>query len=103
MTSFDTTEADVIQCRLQPPLERAGRHTSRAALGYQHALTTSTRGIPAATSISSGAISRSLPRAGADDRGAYGYYAVNNRGIFGKAGANILSLYVQDQWQIADA
>ena len=31
-----------------------------------------------------------------------GYYAVNNRGVFGKAGANIISLYVQDQWQIGD-
>ena len=38
----------------------------------------------------------------APDRGTYGYYEVNDRGIFGKAGANILSLYVQDQWQIGD-
>ena len=31
----------------------------------------------------------------------FGYYAVNDRGTYGKAGANIISLYVQDQWQIA--
>ena len=30
-----------------------------------------------------------LPPDGAGDRGAYGYYTVTNRGIFGKAGADI--------------
>jgi hypothetical protein len=36
------------------------------------------------------------------DRGLYGWYEVNNLGTIGKAGANITSLYIQDQWQIGD-
>ena len=36
------------------------------------------------------------------DRGTFGYYEVNNLGTIGKAGANIISLYIQDQWQIGD-
>jgi outer membrane receptor protein involved in Fe transport len=35
-------------------------------------------------------------------RGTYGYYAVNNRGVQGIAGADILSLYLQDQWTVGD-
>jgi hypothetical protein len=31
-------------------------------------------------------------------RGTYGYYEVNDRGTVGRAGANIISLYIQDQW-----
>jgi hypothetical protein len=31
-------------------------------------------------------------------RGKYGYYEVNDRGTVGQAGANIISLYIQDQW-----
>ena len=31
-------------------------------------------------------------------RGTYGYYEVNDRRITNKAGSNIKSLYVQDQW-----
>jgi hypothetical protein len=33
-------------------------------------------------------------------RGLYGYYAVNNRGTVGIAGASINSLFIQDQWTI---
>jgi hypothetical protein len=34
--------------------------------------------------------------------GTYGYYEVDNLGTQGKAGANIASLYVQDQWSVSD-
>ena len=37
---------------------------------------------------------------GLTDRGPYGYYEVNDFGTRGKASADILSLYVQDQWSI---
>ena len=39
----------------------------------------------------------SVPGVGAN-RGTYGYYEVNDRGTAGTAGANIISLYVQDSW-----
>ena len=36
------------------------------------------------------------------DTGTYGYYAINDRGVRGEAAANIMSLYVQDQWSIGN-
>ena len=35
-------------------------------------------------------------------RGTYGYYEVNDRRITNKAGNNIHSLYVQDQWTVGN-
>ena len=50
---------------------------------------------------SSGGIARSRARPpGLTDRGPYGYYEVNDFGTRGEASADILSLYVQDQWTI---
>ena len=55
----------------------------------------------AATSTSSG--TRPSPsRRATGGRGTYGYYEVNDRGVQDEAGANIQSLYVQDQWTLGD-
>ena len=35
-------------------------------------------------------------------RGQYGYYEVNDRRITNRAGSNIHSLYIQDQWSVSD-
>ncbi len=84
-----------------------GTHTLKGGFGIQHTLNNVNSVYPGGyVDIFWGAPGQagstlSLPGQAAD-RGAFGYYAVNNRGIFGKAGADILSLYVQDQWQIAD-
>ena len=37
---------------------------------------------------------------GRTDRGTYGYYEVNDNGTFGKASANIIHFYAQDQWSV---
>jgi len=37
---------------------------------------------------------------GQSGRGPYGYYTIDNIGTTGKAAANILSLFVQDNWQV---
>jgi hypothetical protein len=37
---------------------------------------------------------------GAQDRGQYGYYQVDDLGTIGKASANILSVYLQDNWNV---
>ena len=54
------------------------------------------------TSISTGIGLSASRRSAPTTRGTYGYYEVNDLGTIGKAGANIISLYVQDQWQIGD-
>lgn len=40
------------------------------------------------------------PVTGQTQRGAYGYYEVNDFGIRGSAGGNTMSLYVQDKWTV---
>ena len=42
-----------------------------------------------------------VPGAGSD-RGTFGYYAVNDRGVRGTASANIMSLYIQDAWTVGE-
>ena len=51
---------------------------------------------------SSGTGLRCASRVPTGGRGTYGYYEVNNRGVQGEAGADIMSLYVQDQWTLGD-
>lgn len=40
------------------------------------------------------------PTLGANQRGTYGYYAINDQGTRGTTGGTIDSLYIQDQWRI---
>ena len=79
----------------------AGYHTLKAGFGLQHTVNDANQAYPG------GFVDlfwdRSFSFAGsAPARGTYGYYAVNNRGVQGTAGADILSLYVQDQWTLGD-
>ena len=37
---------------------------------------------------------------GVGRQGHYGYYAIDDIGTIGKTGANILSLFVQDNWTV---
>ena len=80
---------------------RAGWHTLKGGVGFQRTVNDINSRYPG------GFVyifwDRTLALGGQpNDRGAYGYYEVNDRGTVGEAGANILSLYVQDQWQIGD-
>ena len=81
-------------------LKAPGRHLVKGGIGYQYALNDIDSRYPGGyVDIFWGTPMVFPGRAG--DRGAYGYYTVTNRGLFGKAGADIVSLYLQDQWQIA--
>ncbi len=99
-TTFDTTGRITLNVDYTHRLERAGRHLVKGGLGYQYALNDIDSRYPGGYVDIFWGIPTAFPgRAG--DRGAYGYYTVTNRGLFGKAGADIVSLYLQDQWQIA--
>ena len=101
ITDFDTTARTLFNADYNHTFQGAGWHTLKGGFGYQHTLNDVNSLYPGGyVDIFWGS---TLALAGqASDRGAYGYYAVNDRGIFGKAGADILSLYVQDQWQVGD-
>ncbi len=101
ITDFDTTKRKTVQRRLQP-------HVPGRRLAHDEGR----RRLSARLNDVESALSRRLrlDLLGAvdglagqtPDRGTYGYYEVNNRGTIGKAGADIISLYMQDQWQIGD-
>ncbi|MCM3881986.1 MAG: TonB-dependent receptor, partial [Vicinamibacterales bacterium] len=100
-TDFDTTTRRFFSADYLHTFQASGWHTLKGGVGYQHTLNDVDSRYPGGyVEVFWGS---TLALAGqAPDKGTYGYYAVNNRGTFGKAGANIISLYVQDQWQIAD-
>ena len=101
ITDFDTTKRTLFNADYNHTFQAGGWHTLKGGFGVQHTINDVQSTYPGGyTEIFWGS---TLQLAGqAPDRGALGYYAQNNRGIFGQAGANILSLYIQDQWQIAD-
>ena len=79
----------------------AGYHTLKGGFGFQRTTNDAQQAYPGGyVNIfwdRSFSFSGSTPA-----RGTYGYYEVNNRGVQGVAGADILSLYVQDQWTLGD-
>ena len=100
LTTFDTTQRITLNVDYTHRLERAGRHLVKGGLGYQYGLNNIDSRYPGGYVDVFWGIPTAFPgRAG--DRGAYGYYTVTNRGLFGKAGADIVSLFLQDQWQLA--
>lgn len=101
VTTFDTTERRVFNAALNKTLQGRGWHTLKGGLEYLHAINDVDSACPGGYVIINWGVPASLPNQ-PPDGGAFGYYEVNNRGTVGKAGANIISLYVQDQWQVAD-
>jgi hypothetical protein len=100
LTAFDTTGRMSWNVDYTQRLERAGRHLVKGGVGYQYAINDIDSRYPGGYVDIFWGIPAVFP-GGAGDGGAYGYYTVTNRGLLGKAGADIVSLYVQDQWQIA--
>ena len=58
--------------------------------------------LPGRLRRTSSGTARSRSAASTTGRGAYGYYEVNDRRITNKAGNDIHSLYVQDQWTVGN-
>ncbi len=104
ITEFDTTKRALFNADYNQTFQRAGRHTLKGGFGYQHTINDVNSLYPGGYVDIFWGSSNLLSLPGQvqlpTDRGAYGYYAVHNNGTFGRAGADILSLYIQDQWQI---
>jgi Carboxypeptidase regulatory-like domain/TonB-dependent Receptor Plug Domain len=78
-----------------------GNHNLKAGFGIQHTSNTVDNTYPGGGYVFiwwDNAFTSSAT--GLTDRGPYGYYEVNDFGTRGEASADILSLYVQDQWQM---
>lgn len=96
----DTTTRSFVNADYNQSFRAGGFHTIKGGVGWQHTVNDANQAYPG------GYVNiywdRSFVFQGNRGRGTYGYYEVNNRGVQGKAGADILSLYLQDQWSVGD-
>jgi hypothetical protein len=97
----DATKRGFVNADYNQAFRAAGYHTLKGGLGYQRTVNDALQAYPG------GYVNifwdRTFTFPGAPGgRGQYGYYEVNNRGVQGEAGANIISLYVQDQWTVGN-
>ena len=101
ITDFDTTKRRFFNADYNHTFQGAGWHTLKGGVGYQRTINDVEKRYPGGYVYifwgSTLALGGQAP-----DRGAFGYYEANDLGTVGLAGANIVSLYVQDQWQIGD-
>jgi Carboxypeptidase regulatory-like domain/TonB-dependent Receptor Plug Domain len=101
ITEFDTTKRSTFNADYNHVFTGAGVHTLKGGYGF-HRTTNDIN-----TFYPGGYVflfwDRSFTFGGQNlGRGTYGYYEVNDRRITSRAGSNIHSLYVQDQWGIGN-
>ncbi len=96
ITNFDTTKRGYFDANYNQSFTAAGTHLMKAGFGVQHVTNDVNSLTPADTCSSTGA----HPSPGLRRRrhGPVRYYEVNDFGTVGTTGANIVSLFLQDQW-----
>ena len=101
ITGFDTTKRTTLNADYSHSFNAGGLHSFKGGFGYQHTENDVNSYYPGGYVFLFW--DRSFTFGGQNlGRGQYGYYEVNDRRITGKVGANILSLYAQDQWTIGN-
>ncbi len=101
LSEFDHTQRGYVQADFIKAFTMGGSHNLKGGVGFQHTANDVEVAYPGG-----GYVwvywNRSFTSndTGRTDRGPYGYYEVDDRGVQGKASADIWSLYVQDQWTI---
>ncbi len=98
IVDHDTTKRGFINADYNLAFTAGGAHTLKSGFGWQKTINDAQQAYPG------GFVylfwDSDFNFQGNRGRGQYGYYEVNNRGVQGKAGADIYSLYVQDQWTL---
>ena len=95
----DKTTRSFVNVDFNQPFNAGGQHTLKAGVGFQRTVNDVNK------AYNGGAYvylwwGQNFVFQGDRGRGTYGYYEVNNFGTQGKAGGDITSLYVQDQWSV---
>ncbi|MDQ3348700.1 MAG: carboxypeptidase regulatory-like domain-containing protein [Acidobacteriota bacterium] len=98
ITDFDTTKRTNFNVDYNRVFNGAGFHTFRAGYGLQHVVNDINSYYPGG--YVDVVWNRAFTFGGVTGRGTYGYYAVHDRRITNKAGSDIQSLYLQDQWSL---
>jgi hypothetical protein len=101
IADFDTTKRENFNIDYNHTFRGGGYHTVKAGYGFQHVVNDINTYYPGGFvqinwggSFVFGGVNRGT--------GTYGYYEVNDRRTTNKAGSDINSLYVQDQWTIGN-
>jgi hypothetical protein len=101
ITDFDTTKRSNFNADYNHVFNGAGLHTLKGGYGFQHVVNDINSFYPGGYVFLFW--NNSFAFGGQNlGRGTYGYYEVNDRRITNKAGSNIQSLYIQDQWTVSD-
>ncbi|MET0167797.1 MAG: TonB-dependent receptor, partial [Vicinamibacterales bacterium] len=101
ITEFDTTKRSAFNTDYNHVFTGVGVHTLKAGYGFQRTTNDINSFYPGGYVFIFW--DRPFTFGGQNlGRGTYGYYEVNDRRITSRAGSNIHSLYVQDQWSVGD-
>ena len=101
LAQFDHTTRGYVNADYVQAFTMGGSHNLKAGIGMQHTSNEVDNTYPGGGYVFvwwNNAFTSSVT--GITDRGQYGYYEVNDFGTRGEASADILSLYIQDQWQL---
>ena len=100
ITFFDKTRSSFGQLDYSQMFSRAGSHSLKGGIGIRRTANDVNKMYPGGyTYIYWNSSVKGSD--GVSDTGTYGYYRVDDYGTKGKVGANIVSLYFQDAWSIA--
>jgi hypothetical protein len=98
----DITTRRFVDLSLTRMVSFAGEHTFKGGYGYSHAGNEPDLRYPNGGYVTvfwNSTYTSDVPGVGSG-RGTYGYYTINDISTTGKTGANILSLFVQDNWSV---
>ena len=101
ITDYDTTKRAYFNADYNQTFQGGGWHTLKGGIGFQRTTNDVRKDYPGGLVQVAWGAAAQLPGQ-PNDGGTFGYYEVNSLGTNGLASAEILSLYIQDQWQIAD-
>ncbi len=101
IADYDTTKRSTFDVTYNKVFNAAGNHTLKGGYGFQHVVNDINTYYPGgyveinwASSFVFSGVNRGT--------GTYGYYVVSDRRITNKAGADIHSLFIQDNWTIGN-
>jgi hypothetical protein len=102
VNDHDLTTRTYVDLSVSKVLRAAGNHQFKGGFGYSHATNDVLKAYPNqgyVTVFWNSTYTSDVPGIGSG-RGLYGYYTIDDIGTVGKTGANILSLFIQDSWEV---
>ena len=102
ISNKDTTKRNFINADYLHAFSGAGRHALKAGIGYQRTNNDVDTAYPGGYVYIYWDNAMTNFDGTSSGRGTYGYYRVDDIGTFGNVTGDIVSLYVQDSWNVTD-